>query len=50
MCELTESQAMCDEKQKKYVSKVTANLGDQAFDVGKSKITPDLFSGGKDKL
>ena len=32
------------------VSEVTANLGDRAFDKGKSKVTTDIFDGGKDKL
>ena len=33
-----------------FASTVTVNLGDKAFDVGKSKVTADLFEPGKDKI
>ena len=33
-----------------FTSTVTVNLGDKAFDVGKSKVTADLFEPGKDKI
>ena len=39
-----------ENEQTPRVSEVTANLGDREFDKGKSKVTTDIFDGGKDKL
>jgi len=35
-------------KTKKIVSKVTVNLGDEEYNFGKNKITPEIFD-GKDR-